>query len=353
MRYAWLGAVALLMGCPEKKETAPQVAVVKQPVAVVDAGPPSPVFEAPPIADRPSMLPEPPASAENPLTAEKVALGHMLFFDKRLSKDDSMACDNCHHAENAYTDSNPLDAKVGGAMNKRNSPSLVNLAFHANGFYWDGRKPTLEAVTEAAWTGQLGAVPAEIAAKLNANATYKALFQRAFKEDATEKNIPMALSSFLRVNWSAYSPWDHHEEGEKDAVPPEAVAGFEVFKKSGCALCHVPPLYTDADFHNVGIGNPEDKGRTDATKNEKDAGKFKTPSLRDVERTAPYFHDGSVATLDQAIDLMAAGGKKSKLTDPKLKRVKLSAKDKAALKAFLISLSGSYTFGSGPSELPK
>jgi cytochrome c peroxidase len=167
----------------------------------------------------------------------------------------------------------------------------------------------------------------------------------------------MALASFLRVNWSGHSAWDHYEGGEKEAVSKDAIHGFEVFKKAGCALCHVPPLFSDFDFHNVGIGTdkkPEeqDKGRTDATKDEKDAGKFKTPTLRDVEKTGPYFHDGSVATLDQAIDLMVAGGKKNKLLDKKLKPARLSAKDKAALKAFLVSLTGNYSFGAGP-ELPK
>ncbi len=345
-----LAAVALT-GCPEKKDApvepkaaAPDAAVEK-PALVLPA--------APAIPDRPKHLPEPPEPKDNPLTPEKVALGHALFFDKRLSKDDSMACEGCHHTDNAYTDPTALNAKVGGAMNKRNAPTMLNLAFHPNGYYWDGRKPTLEAVSEAAWTGQLGADPAAVAAKLNANETYKALFQRAFKEDATPKNIPMAFASFLRVNWSGNSAWDHHEAGEKDAVSKEAIHGFEVFRKANCALCHVPPLFSDFDYHNVGIGSDkkpdaQDKGRTDATKDEKDLGKFKTPSLRDVEKTGPYFHDGSAATLDDALTVMLAGGKKNKHLDPKLKPVKLSPKDKAALKAFLLSLTGNYSFAAPP-----
>ncbi len=359
MRFAALlplSAAVLLSGCPKKEEPKADVA------PAVDASAPAPqavqLEPAPAIPDRPTHLPEPPAApAENALSAEKVALGHTLFFDARLSKDDTKSCESCHHPDNAYVSPQPVDTKVGGAANKRNAPTMLNLAYHGNGYYWDGRKPTLEAVVEAAWTGQLGADPAAIAAKLNGNETYKALFQRAFKEDATAKNIPMALASFLRVNWSGNSAWDHYEGGEKEAVNKEVLHGFEVFKKAGCALCHVPPLFSDFDYHNVGIGTDkkpaeQDKGRTDASKDEKDAGKFKTPTLRDIEKSGPYFHDGSVGTLDEAIDLMAAGGKKNKLLDKKLKPAKLSKADKAALKAFLISLTGNYSFGAGP-QLPK
>jgi cytochrome c peroxidase len=358
--------LTLALGC--KTEEAATIPPPPPPAATEppDAGPPPKPAE-PPLAEIPPApaLPAMPAglspaedSTENPSTPEKVALGHALFFDKRLSKDDSMQCESCHHPEKAWTSGNALDAKVGGAMNKRNAPTVVNLAYHTT-FYWDGRKPTLEAVSDAAWGGQLGAEKdkAAIAAKLNAVPVYKAMFRRAFKEDATEKNIPMALASFLRALKEGNSAFDKHEAGDAKAASKDAVAGFEVFKKAGCTLCHVPPLYSDFQFHNVGIGSdaPEDKrdhGRKDATKDDKDEGKFKTPSLRDIAGSAPYFHDGSGKTLDETIAAMVAGGKKNPNLDEKLKPAKLSKKEVGQLKAFLESLSGEDTFDKAP-ELPK
>jgi cytochrome c peroxidase len=307
---------------------------------------------APALPPTPKGLPDLEDSKDNPTTADKAALGAQLFFDKRLSKDGSMACAECHHTDLAYTDAKPLSAKVGGGMNKRNTPTVENLGYN-HLFYWDGRKPTLEAVCEAAWTGQLGADKAAVSKSLNDNATYKALFQRAFHEDATGDNIPRAFAAFLRTLETGDSAWDKFEAGDKKAASKDAQHGFEVFKNTGCALCHVPPLYTDGDFHNAGIGSDaaddkKDHGRQDATKDAKDDGKFKTPTLRDVAKTAPYFHDGSAKTLDEALDTMLAGGKKNPNLDEKLKPHKLSKKDRAALKAFLESLTGTPSYTAAP-----
>lgn len=313
--------------------------------------------DPPPIPETPAFLPALEDPIDNPTTPEKVQLGHLLFFDKRLSRDDSMQCESCHHTNMGWTEGQPVSAKVGGAMNKRNAPTMLNIGYHQS-FYWDGRMPTLEAVIKAAWTGQLGADPEAIAEKLNAVPVYRAHFQRAFGSDATGTNITMALGAFLRALKSGNAPFDRFEQGDQKAASKEAQRGFEVFKNAGCALCHVPPLYSDLAFHNAGVGfnKPEaqrDHGRRDATKDPKDEGKFKTPSLRDVAVTGPYFHDGSVKTLEEAIDLMAAGGVKNPNLDIRLRPQKLSAKDKAALKAFLEALTGKHTFSAGPAELPK
>jgi cytochrome c peroxidase len=310
---------------------------------------------APPIPDTPPFLPAVEESRDNPTTADKVWLGYQLFFDKRLSRDGSMSCESCHHPELAWTSGKATDPKVGGAPNKRNSPSMENVAYYQS-FYWDGRAPTMEAVTAAAWKGQLAADPDAIAAKLNGIIGYRAQFQRAFKEDATGKNIPMALSAFLRTLKTGNSKWDRFEQGEGDAVSMEARRGYRVFQNARCTLCHVPPLYTDSQFHNVGVGfdKPEaerDHGRMDATKDPKDDGKFKTPGLRDVVKTGPYFHDGGIATLSEAIDFMLKGGNKNPNRDEKLKPSRLSAKDRKALQAFLESLTGTATYTKAP-ELP-
>ncbi len=313
---------------------------------------------APPIPPTPAFLPDIQDPSDNPTTPEKVTLGYLLFFDKRISKDGTMACEGCHHTDKGWTEGQAVSAKVGGAMNTRNAPTMLNVGYFTS-FYWDGRMPTLEAVCNAAWTGQLGAKPEAIAEKLNAVPPYRAYFLRAFDSDATAKNIPMALASFLRALKSGDAPWDKFEQGDTSAVSKEAQRGFQLFRTAGCALCHVPPLYMDSQFHNAGIGfdKPEDKrdhGRMAFTKDPKDDGAFKTPTLRDIALTAPYFHDGSVATLDEAINIMAAGGIKNPNLDDKFKNLKkLKPKDKAAIKAFLISLTGSHTFDTPPGTLPE
>ncbi|HMC33195.1 MAG TPA: cytochrome c peroxidase [Myxococcales bacterium] len=309
----------------------------------------------PAIPDTPMFLPAVEEPRENPTTPEKVWLGYELFFDKRLSKDGSMSCESCHHPEQAWTSGNATDPKVGGGPNKRNAPTMENVAYY-HSFYWDGRAPTMEAVSAAAWKGQLGADPDPVVAKLNAIGGYRARFQRAFKEDATGKNVPMALAAFLRALKTGNAPWGKFEQGEGDAVSMEARRGYRVFQKARCTLCHVPPLYTDAEFHNVGVGydKPEaerDHGRMDASKDPKDDGKFKTPTLRDIAKTAPYFHDGSVSSLSEAVDFMVKGGIKNPNRDEKLKPSRLSAKDRKALQAFLESLTGTPTYTKAP-ELP-
>jgi cytochrome c peroxidase len=344
----------VVAACKTAETKKPEPAPAAQPVAAAPAPPPpppEPKIELPPARPLPKALlgsVEAKPSDENPLTAEKAELGWTLFFDPRLSKDGSMACAQCHHTDKAYTSGNVLDAKVGGAMNKRNSPTMVGLGLHAS-FYWDGRMPTLEAVSAAAWKGQLGADPAAVAKSLNEVPVYKAMFVRAFGEPASAENVPKALASFFRALNTGNSAWDRAQAKDATALSKDAKAGEALFLKAGCAGCHAPPLFSDFAFHALGIG--DDAGRFDATKDEADRGKFKTPSLRNVALTAPYFHDGHAKTLEEAITLMAKGGAVSPPKDPLLKPVKWDAKQVAQVKAFLESLSGELTFPEAP-KLP-
>ncbi len=357
MRIRLLLSVLVLavIACKSAPQPAPEPAPAPAPGSEKPAPAPEPVITlpaSPPAPPRSPPLASVEAPVDSPFTDDTVDLGHRLFFDKALSKDGSMSCSGCHLPEKAWATSNAVDAKVGGAMNKRNTPTVLNLAYHAS-WYWDGRAPTLEAVSAAAWKGQLGADPAAIATALNVNPEVKARFKRAYGEVATADNVPKALASFLRALNNANAPYDKFQAGDKTAISADAQKGFEVFKKAGCINCHVLPLFSDVDFHNTGIGfdKPEaerDHGRKDATKDDKDEGKFKTPSLRNVALTGPWFHDGSAKTLNDAIDIMASGGTKNPLLDPKLKRVMLSAKEKAQLKAFLESLSGTSSFAGPP-----
>jgi cytochrome c peroxidase len=324
---------------PKAAEPAPKPAEPPPPEPKVELAP------APELPKLPVGLAAINAPNDNPTTPEKAALGWQLFFDKRLSKDGSLACAACHHIDKAYTSGVPLEAKVGGAMNKRNAPSMLNLGYHAT-FYWDGRMPSLEACANAAWKGQLGADPATVAAELNKVPVYKASFERAFNEPATADNVPKALGAWLRALQSGNSPYDRFNAGDKKAMSKDAQDGLKVFTAKGCITCHAPPLFTDFDFHNAGLG--DDAGRKDATKADADVGRFKTPSLRNVALTAPYFHDGRAATLDDAITVMAAGGVKNPNLDAKFKAQKLTPKDVKALKAFLEALSGESTYTTEP-----
>jgi cytochrome c peroxidase len=369
----WLVGALVMTGCKKKQEPKAGAGAAvgggsgggtgtgtgaEAEVVGVDAEVVPPMVDIPPalpLPAAPAYLGMPPEQADTRTTPEKMSLGYLLFFDKRLSGDESMACEGCHHTDKGWSSGQALDKKVGGALNKRNAPSMLGIGYHTS-FYWDGRKPTLEATVLAAWAGQLGAKDkeADIAAKLNAIPVYRAHFQRAFGGAASKERIAQAMASFLRMVIAGDAPRDLYEKGDKTAISEEAARGFEVFRTAGCAACHVPPLYSDLMFHDIGIGRDKkepDHGRKDATEADEDDGKFKTPSLRNVTLTAPYFHDGSVATLDAAIDLVLAGGGgagQSSHLDPNLKPVTLSKPDRQALGAFIASLTGKPTFDKAP-----
>lgn len=313
--------------------------------ANVVVSPPPEMPKAPPLPAAPEGFPAIKTPSDNPLTAEKVMLGKQLFFDKRLSKDGSASCETCHVPEKGWTDGKALSTKVGGAVNTRHSPTLYNVAYN-DVWYWDGRAETLEKQIEAAWKGQMGADPKLIAEKVAKVPLYQVEFKAVFGGEATGETIVKALAAFVRTIWSHGSAWDQYEKGDKKAVSEAAVRGFELFRnKAGCAACHAPPSYTDNGFHNVGIGfdKPEpDLGRGKIAKDEKLDGAFKTPTLRGVSLHPPYFHDGRAATLEGAIDYMLSGGikDKNKTLDPRMKPVKLSAKEREDLIAFVKALEG-------------
>jgi len=282
--------------------------------------------------------------ADNPTTPEKAALGRQLFFDKRLSGDESRSCYSCHVCEKGLTDGLP---KAIGAFNKqlpRSSPTLWNIGYHKM-FYWDGRSPSLEKQAMAAWTGgNMGAKDheAEIVAKINGLLGYRSQFQKVFGGEATAENIMQALSAFERTIISGDTAWDRWQAGDQSAVSAAAKRGWDVFKEAKCNNCHDGVLLTDQQFHNVGIGMDvaePDKGRFNATKKDEDTGAFKTPTLRDIAKSAPYFHDGSAATLEEAVDLMLSGGKPNQYLDKKnLEKRTITGEQRSDLLEFLKSL---------------
>jgi cytochrome c peroxidase len=282
--------------------------------------------------------------ADNPMTPEKVALGRQLFFDKRLSGDGSRSCYFCHVCEHGLTDG---QAKATGAFNKplpRSSPTLWNIGYQKM-FYWDGRSPSLEKQAMAAWQlGNMGAKDheAEILAKINGLQGYRSQFQKVFSGDATAENMMQAISAFERTIISGDTAWDRWQAGDQSAASEAAKRGWEVFKQAKCNNCHDGVLLTDQQFHNVGIGMdaPEpDAGRGKISNKPEETGAFKTPTLRDIAKSAPYFHDGSVATLEDAVDLMLNGGKPNQYLDKKnLEKRTITPEQRRDLLEFLRSL---------------
>jgi len=279
-------------------------------VFVMDAGKvgESPSVEYAPLATFAAMT----IPADNPISSAKVDLGRQLFFDARLSGDGALSCYSCHLNEKGLSDGRSTAV---GAFEKaltRNSPTLWNIGYHHT-WYWDGRADSLEGQALAAWKGgNMGAANyEEIVAALNGIEEYRQQFQAVFGEDATADNVPKALASYMRTIVSGSTPWDTWQAGDDSAISEAAKRGAEVFKKANCENCHSGVLFTDLQFHNVGIGMDAadpDVGRFTVTEIETDMGAFKTPTLRDVSDSAPYFHNGSVATLEDAVRIMVNGG---------------------------------------------
>lgn len=341
MSYPWFLAIALtvfLAGCQQQAPT---------PAAEREAAPPA----FPELSGyQPMVIP-----ADNPMTPEKVALGKQLFYDTRLSADGSRSCYSCHVKEKGLTDGLPTAIGAFETKLTRSSPTLWNIGYHAE-FYWDGRSGALEAQAVAAWrggnmgaTGQNGRPTVEdIAAKINAIPGYGEQFQKVFGGPATPETIGKALAAFERTIVSSDSAWVRFRSGETGALSEQAQRGWTIFdQKAKCSNCHSGLLLTDLQYHNVGIGMdaaPPDVGRFTVTKVEKDTGAFKTPTLLDVGKSAPYFHNGSVATLEEAVDVMLGGGKKNPHLDTtNLQPAQLTAAEKADLLAFLRSLDVNYT----------
>jgi len=302
----------------------------------------------------PEIQPVPPAlstyepmtiPADNPMTPEKVALGRQLFFDERLSVDGSKSCYSCHVCEHGLTDGLPKAIGAGNKQLPRSSPTLWNIGYHKE-FYWDGRSGSLEKQALAAWTGaNMGAKADEVVAGLNALQGYKQQFQKVFQSDATPDNVVKAIAAFERTIISGNTAWDRWKAGDTQALTQSAWRGWNIFQAIKCNNCHDGVLFTDQQYHNIGIGTgidqkEPDPGRFKVTQKPEDTGAFKTPTLRDIAKSAPYFHDGSAKTLEEAVDVMLAGGKDNPHLDKKnLQAHKILPEQREDLLNFLRSLS--------------
>jgi cytochrome c peroxidase len=311
----------------------------------------------------PLGLPPVPVSGENPPTAETVALGRRLYYDTRLSSDNSVSCATCHDPRTGFSDPRPVSEGVQKRRGTRNSPTVLNSVYYSSQF-WDGRADSLEQQAEGPMQNpvEMAHTLRGVENKLAADPDYAADFQRAFGPGGvTIKRVVNAISAFERTLVSGNSPFDRWYYGrDENAVSDSVKRGFEVFrdaKKGNCESCHTVnqhyALFTDNKFHNIGIGATEDKvtdrGRFDITHAAPDTAAFKTPTLRNIALTAPYFHDGSRKTLKEAMDFYIGGGNSNPHLDKEVHALDfLTAQERADLLAFMESLTGEIPRNSGP-----
>ena len=305
----------------------------------------------------------------NPQTPAKIELGKKLFFDRRLSGDGTMNCATCHIPDMAFTDGQEISLSYPTTRNWRNAPTLVNIGLFKNLFY-DGRATSLEdqALFPMMSAFEMNLNLDYLEEKIRVVPEYARAFQEVFGGDVTRERIAMALASYQRTLVSLNAPIDRYLKGDQAALSPQAQKGYRIFTGKGkCTDCHDGVLLSDDKFHALNIPeNPEhqndpritatrrfvakvyhypdyknlneDPGRYLITKDKKDWKAFRTPTLREVAKTAPYMHNGIFATLDEVIDFFDRGGGKGNTA---LKPIGLTASEKAELKAFLAeALSG-------------
>ena len=263
-----------------------------------------------------------PVPEANPLTADKVALGRRLFFDKRLSRDGTLACASCHNPKLAFSDGRPVAVGINGTQGTRNAPAIINRGY-GSAFFWDGRAKSLEqqALEPILNPRELALTEAELERRTNL---------RSF-------DVTAALASFVRTIRSGDSRFDRYAAGQSNALSDLEKKGLAVFRgKGNCSACHSGPNFTDEQFHNTGVawreGALSDRGAGN--------GRFKTPTLREVARTAPYMHDGSFATLDDVVEFYSKGGRPNPNLDAEIRPRNFTAEEKRALVAFLQTLTG-------------
>ncbi|HEU5218227.1 MAG TPA: cytochrome c peroxidase [Gemmatimonadales bacterium] len=357
----------LLLVLPACSKPAPVAATPPPPAA-----PPAPTAEqlldaanpAVPLAKPPLGITSTFEELKDPPTPEQVRLGRWLFYDKRLSKDGTVACATCHRPENAFSEPSPVSTGIAGQKGGRKAPSFVNLAWTvAPNFFWDGRAGSLEeqAVGPMANPIEMGNTNEAVVTAISGVKGYKTYFKKAFgSEEVTIDRVAKAIASYERTRVSGNSAWDRWQAGDEAAVSPAVKKGHELFfGKAGCNQCHLGQNFTDNTFHNLGIGwNAKtktfaDEGRSKISKNKADLGAFKTPTLRDVSKHAPYMHDGSIATLREVVEHYNKGGTKNPTLDKKLSVLKLAPDEIDALVEMMKALDGKGYEDTAPKSFPE
>lgn len=385
LRPVWLLVLAVaaivVTGCQRQPAATSEVAPATSATASAPAAPASPSSPSSPASavqaasdwtwDLPDYLPPPRVPAGNPMTQAKVALGRYLFYDKRLSGNGTQACATCHLQKLAFTDGRAHGVGSTGQLHPRSPMALGNVGWNAT-YTW--ANPALITLERQMTNPIFGETPVEMGVndrnvklvlqRLADDPAYAPRFAAAFPQDPagrpTWDHIVKAVSSFERALITTHSKYDQVRQGQARYTASEA-RGYALFKSADCIQCHQEPNFggqflsvatvkPDVSFHNKGLYNLDGKGAYPAespgvieiTGKASDMGMYRAPTLRNIELTAPYMHDGSVATLGEVIDLYAAGGrgagKDSPLKSPLLRPRHFSAQDRADLIAFLKTL---------------
>jgi cytochrome c peroxidase len=280
----------------------------------------------------------------NKLTQEKILLGRVLFYDPILSKDSTISCNSCHSPFNAFTHvDHALSHGIHDSVGTRNSPALMNLAWQKT-FMWDGAINNLDmqSLAPISHLAEMASNINDVVKKLNQSKMYKKLFDDAYNDSiATGEHALKAIAQFMLTIVSANSKYDKVMNNE-DKFTLQEQSGYQIFKKN-CNVCHTEPLFTNNEFENNGIGldtTLNDLGRMKITQKKEDELKFKVPTLRNIEFSYPYMHDGRFKRLTDVLNHYTSGIKHSKtLSAPLRQNIVLTSNDKVDLMAFLLTLS--------------
>lgn len=305
------------------------------------------------VYEVPLGLPPIPWPKDNPYSQEKEDLGRILYFDQRLSSNQTISCASCHNIPCGYSDCRILAIGINDHKGSRHSPTIINAAY-SKFLFWDGRASSLEEQShgpisnpkEMTVNDDVHTAYQECVKRVENYSGYRPLFEKAFgTREVTIDRIAKAIATFERTILSGNSPYDKYKAGDKTAMTEEEIHGMNLFmsRKTGCANCHAGFNFTDERFLNIGVGMDEpnpDLGRYMITHQEKDWGAFKVPTLRESEHTGPFMHNGSLATLEDVIDYYDKGGIPNKNLHPLIKPLHLTAEEKKALVSFMKALSG-------------
>ncbi len=282
---------------------------------------------------------------DNPQSEKKIELGRKLFFDKRLSPDNSISCSTCHDPKKAFTDGKKVSTGFHKRFAMRNAPTLLNVGYQKN-LMFDGEIPSLEmqAVVPLKDTAEMANEMKELIQKLKAIPEYQKSAKEIFNRDFDAYVLTRSLSAFQRSLLSYATPYDAFMSGNKKAMTPSAERGWQIFsEKLYCTACHVPPHFTNFKTENNGLysdyTNIEDKGRFRIHGDSTEIGSFKVPTLRNITKTSPYMHDGSFRTLNDIIDHYAKGGNLHKNQSSVIQPFNLTKSEIKDLINFLNSLS--------------
>jgi cytochrome c peroxidase len=311
-----------------------------------------------------AALPEPP-------TPERVRLGRWLFYDRRLSGDNTISCASCHRPEHAFSEPTPVSSGVRNQRGGRKAPSFVNQAVTIYPhFFWDGRASSLEeqALGPIVNPIEMGNSHQTMVDTLSRVAGYAPYFKEAFgTPEITKERVAKAIADYERTRMSGNSPWDRWRYNRDDsAVSAQVKLGHELFQgKANCGQCHLGNNFTDGQFHNLGVGwsaatkTFKDEGRWAISQDlgeegrPGDRGAFKTPTLREVTKHAPYMHDGSIATLREVVEFYNRGGEKNPWLDGKIKPLNLTEAEIDALVALMQALEGEGYQDTPPASFPQ